>query len=90
MHTPVPLIEHYQKINCPPRTFGHCDWESMPFCLCNATAIIQRVMNHNPTKKLQLLGGEVMRYVNEINIANKTVEGRFVRLGEVIKLPGKA
>ena len=55
----------------------------MPFGLCNAAAMFQRVMAQALTSVMKKYGNLVMCYVNVVVIATPTLEDPIERLDEV-------
>ena len=62
---------------------GLFQWKRMPFGLCNATAIFQRLMAHALIGATKKYGNLVMCYVDDVVIATPTLEDHIERLDEV-------
>ena len=62
---------------------GLYQWKRMPFGLCNATAIFQRLMAQALTRVTKKYGNLVMCYVDDVVIATPTLEDHIDRLDEV-------
>ena len=62
---------------------GLFQWKRMPFGLCNATAIFQRLMAHALIGVTKKYGNLVMCYVDDVVIATPTLEDHIERLDEV-------
>ena len=56
----------------------------MPFGLCNATAIFQRLMTQALTKVTKKYGNLVMFYMDDVVIATPTLEDHIDQLDEVL------
>ena len=61
---------------------GLYHWKSMPFGLCNATTLFQRLMAQALTRVTKNYGNFVMCYVDDVVIATPTVEDLIHRLAE--------
>ena len=62
---------------------GLYQWKRMPFGLCNATAIFQRLMGQASTRVTKKYGNMVMCYVDDMVIATPTLKDHIDRLDEV-------
>ena len=62
---------------------GLFQWKRMPFGLCNATAMFQRLMAHALIGVTKKYGNLVMCYVDDVVIATPTLEDHIERLDEV-------
>ena len=62
---------------------GLCQWKSMTFGLCNATATFQRLMAQALTRLTKKYGNLEMCYVDDVFIATPTLEDHIDRLDEV-------
>ena len=63
---------------------GLFQWKRVPFGLCNATAIFQRLMAQALTSVTKKYGILVMCYVNDVVIATPTLADHIERLDEVL------
>ena len=62
---------------------GLFQWKRMPFGLCNATAIFQRLMAQALTSVTKKYGNLIMCHVDDVVIATPTLEDHIERLEEV-------
>ncbi|KRY49831.1 Retrovirus-related Pol polyprotein from transposon 17.6 [Trichinella britovi] len=70
----------------PPFTspYGVYQFKVLPFGLCNAPAIFQRLME---TALRGLVGSKCLVYLNDVIVFGKTAEGHTARLREVLRRP---
>ena len=61
---------------------GLFQWKRMPFVLCNATAIFQRLMSHALIGVTKKYGNLVMYYLDDVVLATPTLEDHIDRLDE--------
>ena len=69
---------------------GLFQWKRMPFGLCNATAMFQRLMAQAVTSVTKNYGILVMCYVDDVVIATPTLVDHIERLDEVFAFMKRA
>ena len=79
----VPLRKQDREKTVFACELGLFQWKRMPFGLCNATAIFQRLMAQELTSVTKKYGNLIMSYVDDVLIATPTLEDHIERSEEV-------
>ena len=77
----VPLLKKDREKTEFSCELGLYQWKRMPFGLCNATALFQRLMAQAMTRVMKRYGNLVMWCVDDVVIATPTLKDHIDRLG---------
>ena len=80
-----PLKERDQKKTACACELGLFEWRCMPFGLCNASAMFQRVITRALRRIQQRHGSVVMAYIDDIANATATIEDHIARIREAFE-----